>query len=164
MSEWYLFVGCLLGASIPFAWRKLLRKKACDMGAPRSTGRGVWFCWRSRRERCLRLVRSGGSESAWLAIPIHGNYVPFYRTVPPEQMQGLIATDVNHMLATSLSAIIEDPRLDLYKEQRKTQPSEDVIQNMNRNLVIAPSGQYFTISFEYPDRMKAQETVFQCCF
>ena len=68
---------------------------------------------------------------------------------------------------TSLSSIVQDPRLDLYKEDRARIPLEDVIERMRQDMQIsrdAPAnagGDYlpFHITFAYSDRIKAQETV-----
>jgi hypothetical protein len=85
----------------------------------------------------------------------------------PLQASELLAEWQNEVLSrTSLSSIITDPRLDLYRSQRARQPIEDVIQTMrNRDIRIqfgpfrGVSFAVFTISFVYRDRMKAQETV-----
>jgi len=68
---------------------------------------------------------------------------------------------------TSLSQIIQDPRLDLYKQQRAKEPLEDVIEKMRTEdikIQIQSAGEArgasaFFISFSYPDRYKAQQTV-----
>ncbi len=70
---------------------------------------------------------------------------------------------------TSLSQIIQDPRLDLYKSERDRQPLEDVIEKMRtkdiaiRIMSIAGQGNRpasaFSISFAYPDAHKAQAVV-----
>ncbi len=70
---------------------------------------------------------------------------------------------------TSLSSIIQDPRLDLYKKERASQPLEDVIETMRTRdikiqIVSLPSGagmkaSAFTISFSYQDPHKAHDTV-----
>jgi polysaccharide biosynthesis transport protein len=70
---------------------------------------------------------------------------------------------------TSLSNIIQDPRLDLYKAERASKPLEDVIEEMRvRDIKItidslagegARRASAFSISFRYPDRLKAQQTV-----
>jgi uncharacterized protein involved in exopolysaccharide biosynthesis len=68
---------------------------------------------------------------------------------------------------TSLSSIITDPRLDLYKEERNSSPLEDVIETMrNRDIHItvdSAPGEHrasaFAISFAYRDRVKAHDTV-----
>jgi uncharacterized protein involved in exopolysaccharide biosynthesis len=70
---------------------------------------------------------------------------------------------------TSLSSIIQDPRLDLYKTERASQPLEDVIETMRTRdikiqIVSLPSGSgmkasAFTISFSYKDPHKAHDTV-----
>ena len=66
---------------------------------------------------------------------------------------------------TSLSQIIQDPRLDLYKSERERIPLLDVIEQMRgRDLTIriqSPASDYvpFTISFAYSDPVKARDTV-----
>jgi hypothetical protein len=63
---------------------------------------------------------------------------------------------------TSLSSIINDPRLDLYGSERSRQPLEDVIETMRTrdlNINLAGPGSAFTISFAYRDRRKAHDTV-----
>lgn len=64
---------------------------------------------------------------------------------------------------TSLSTVINDPRLRLYQSQLKTTPLEDVIQDMLRHigLTTIARGAYtdFYLSFNYSDRYKAQQTV-----
>jgi uncharacterized protein involved in exopolysaccharide biosynthesis len=67
----------------------------------------------------------------------------------------------------SLSSIITDPKLDLYKSQRASSPLEDVIENMRNNdiriqMTSVPGetrASVFSISFSYPDRVKAHDTV-----
>lgn len=74
----------------------------------------------------------------------------------------------NVMLSHSdLAAIINDPRLELYAEDRKRMPLNEVIEEMRDNIHIQarPSAGgdmapiVFSISFSYPDQAKAQETV-----
>lgn len=69
---------------------------------------------------------------------------------------------------TVLSAIIQDPRLDLYKAMRATTPLEDVIEHMKRDLTIEPLPRSivsspdlltFRIRFRYDDPRKAQAVV-----
>lgn len=65
---------------------------------------------------------------------------------------------------TSLSAIIQDPNLDLYKNDRAKIPLEDVIEKMRNDIKItreAPGSNYltFSVTFAYPDRARAQQTV-----
>jgi uncharacterized protein involved in exopolysaccharide biosynthesis len=61
----------------------------------------------------------------------------------------------------SLTEIIQRPTMDLYRQERATYPMEDVIQDMrNRDLHmerVTPTA--FRVSFEYPDRVKAQAVV-----
>lgn len=66
---------------------------------------------------------------------------------------------------TSLSRIITDPQIDIYKEQRARQPFEDVIQTMRKQDVKMTIGDLpgrapvFTISFAYRDPKKARDTI-----
>lgn len=149
-----LLVGCLLGASIPFAWRRLRRKTIATWG---------FLAWVAvfgfvGLTAASFVYALDSFDAGWHLL--HERYrstaTMFPENGSPEQMQA-IATDATGR--TTLSTVINDPRLDLYKKQRKTQPLEDVIHNMQKNLAIAPSGPYFNISFEYSDPIKTQMAV-----
>ena len=79
-----------------------------------------------------------------------------------EQLTARLLQMENEVLSrTSLSGVILDPRLELYPEERKTQPLEDVIERMRSavriDMVRIPdSGVAFRISFRYPDQTKSQ--------
>ena len=79
-----------------------------------------------------------------------------------ERIQQMQQTIMSHQ---SLSGILNDPRLDLYKEERKTQPLEDVLDVMHGAINITyqtlpgKGASAFTIYFNYKDRYKAQQTV-----
>jgi capsular polysaccharide biosynthesis protein len=66
---------------------------------------------------------------------------------------------------TSLAQIIQSPGLELYPEERKTQPLEDVIATMRaRHIQIqlmrnGENAEAITIAFRYPDREKARKVV-----
>jgi uncharacterized protein involved in exopolysaccharide biosynthesis len=71
---------------------------------------------------------------------------------------------------TSLSTIITDPRLDLYKNERAKEPIEDVIEGMKHDIKInilelpgsmtsQGAASAFNIQFSYPDSHKAQAVV-----
>src|SRR5262249_32765100 len=68
---------------------------------------------------------------------------------------------------TSLSNIIQQPNLDLYKRDRARMPLEDVIENMRHDIGIqidpthsvAGRSLAFHVQFIYRDRVKAQATV-----
>jgi uncharacterized protein involved in exopolysaccharide biosynthesis len=70
---------------------------------------------------------------------------------------------------SSLAQIIQDPSVDLYREERRRYPLEDIIQNMRQHdiriflhepkIPFSGSASAFEISFEYPDRAKAQRVV-----
>jgi LPS O-antigen subunit length determinant protein (WzzB/FepE family) len=99
---------------------------------------------------------------------------------PKQVSEGVDRTTINQELAerigqmqqeilsrTSLSRMITDPRLDLYKDQRASQPLENVIETMRtRDIHITIDSlpgmrraSAFQISFQYPDRTKAHDTV-----
>lgn len=77
----------------------------------------------------------------------------------------LISMEQEVLSRTSLSGVIQDPRLDLYRRAREHQPLEDVIEQMRtRDIKIQNLGSGrdyvpFTIRFTYPDRIKARDTV-----
>ena len=147
-------VACLLGASIPFTWRRPRKKRIATWGF------AIWvavfgfagmlaadvFYWYDNWEIGPHLLGEQYRSTATM----------FVQNGTAEQIQA-IATDATRN--GTLTTIINDPRLDLYKRERQTQPLEDVIQNMRRNLAIRPSGQYLNVSFEYHDRYKAQQAV-----
>jgi polysaccharide biosynthesis transport protein len=101
---------------------------------------------------------------------------------PAQISESIVKTTTNQLLTerilqmqseilsrTSLSGIIQDPRLDLYKSDRGSKPLEDVIENMRtRDIKItidslpgegSRRASAFKIQFSYPDRLKAQQTV-----
>jgi hypothetical protein len=77
--------------------------------------------------------------------------------------QQLLALKTAVFSRTSLTAIVNDPRMRLYHDQRNTMPLEDVLETMKRHLAITQignlDGSIFTVSFDYPDYYKAQQTV-----
>jgi hypothetical protein len=88
--------------------------------------------------------------------------------VHPNLNQFLFQLQTEILSRTSLSSIIQDPRLDLYKEERAGTPLEDVIEKMRRKDIqikadapVGASRDYlaFHVTFAYPDRLKAQQTV-----
>jgi succinoglycan biosynthesis transport protein ExoP len=101
---------------------------------------------------------------------------------PAQISQSIVATTINQQLTeriqqmeneilsrTSLSGLIQDPRLDLYKSERQSKPLEDVIEEMRSKdikiQIVSLAGDErrrasaFTVSFSYADRLKAQQTV-----
>jgi len=77
----------------------------------------------------------------------------------PEQMTEL-QRDV--LSRTSLSAVIQDPRVAIYRDQLKSEPLDDVIQTMRRHLTVQPSDanpQDLRISFQYRERFRTERTV-----
>jgi capsular polysaccharide biosynthesis protein len=149
-----LLVGCLLGALSPFAWRRLRRKSTSTWGF------AIWtlvFGFVGVLGASVAFALWAQGEQNPLGLRYRSTATVFIQNGSGEQIQAIATNATSHI---ALGTIITNRRLDLYKEERKTQPLEDVIQNMNRNLALTPSGEYLTISFEYPDRYKAQQTVF----
>jgi capsular polysaccharide biosynthesis protein len=72
-----------------------------------------------------------------------------------QEMQGEILS------RSSLTEIIQRPTMDLYRQERAIYPMEDVIEKMrNRDVHIERGTRAaFRMSFEYPDRVKAQAVV-----
>ncbi|MDP9055133.1 MAG: hypothetical protein M3N93_12675 [Acidobacteriota bacterium] len=101
---------------------------------------------------------------------------------PAQISENIVQTTINQQLnervmqmeqeilsRTSLSTLIQDPRLNLYPTERAKEPIEDVIEHMRTQDIkiridsLAGEGSRrasaFSISFRYPDRLKAQQTV-----
>jgi succinoglycan biosynthesis transport protein ExoP len=127
-------------------------------------------------------VFAGLVISTVVAFLVQNTYISTatLQITPKQVSDSIVKTDVNQELTerigqmqqsimsrTSLSSIITDPRLDLYKDERASQPLEDVIETMrNRDIHITIDslpGEHrasaFTISFQYRDRVKAHDTV-----
>jgi succinoglycan biosynthesis transport protein ExoP len=90
-------------------------------------------------------------------------------TVNQRLTERILQMEQEILSRTSLSAIIQDPHLDLYKSERASKPLEDVIESMRVNDIKisinslpgdgSRSASAFTIRFFYPDRVKARDTV-----
>jgi uncharacterized protein involved in exopolysaccharide biosynthesis len=93
------------------------------------------------------------------------------RSTTNQQLTDRILQMENEILSrTSLSAIIQNPRLNLYPTDRAKKPLEDVIEQMrNKDIrieimnlpgaVLERKASAFRVSFEYSDRFRAQQTV-----
>jgi uncharacterized protein involved in exopolysaccharide biosynthesis len=93
------------------------------------------------------------------------------RSTLNQQLNDRIIQMENEILSrNSLSAIIQDPRLNLYPGERTQKPLEDVIEQMRTKDVRIEILQLpgaasdrkasaFKVQFEYSDRFKAQQTV-----
>lgn len=127
-------------------------------------------------------VFAGLVVSTVVAFLVQNTYVSeaTLQITPAQISESIVKTTINQQLTerisemqqeimsrTSLSSIITDPRLDLYKSERASQPLEDVIEMMrNRDVRITINStpgerraSAFSISFAYPDRTKAHDTV-----
>jgi len=106
---------------------------------------------------------------AVVAVADRFDVLPYhYRSVATLRLRGGNAGQVPVLTAdvlsrTSLSTVINDPRLQLYREQLRTLPLEDVIQMMKKDLSVKRvgnmQGPIFNVTFDYPDRYKALMTV-----
>jgi polysaccharide biosynthesis transport protein len=127
-------------------------------------------------------VFAGLVISTVVAFLVQNTYVSkaTLQITPKQVSESIVKTTINQELTerigqmqqeilsrTSLSSIITDPRLDLYKEERASQPLEDVIETMrNQDIHITIDSlpgerraSAFQISFQYRDRNKAHDTV-----
>jgi uncharacterized protein involved in exopolysaccharide biosynthesis len=83
-------------------------------------------------------------------------------SAPAELRPEIGAMEQTIMSRTSLSTVITEGRLDLYRNERSREPLEDVIETMRtRDLHFSQAGtaSAFTISFTYSDPKKARDTV-----
>jgi len=158
-SNIWLFelIGTLFGVSAILGWKKIRKRplttwrvgiSAIVLGLLGFVG-AVLFGEYDRFDGGHHLVREQWRSTALMSA----------QNMTPEQLQAL-ATQV--LSRTSLSRIINDPRLLLYKNELSTKPLEDVIEEMQGHLAIAAinkDAHYFSISFEYADRFKTQQTV-----
>jgi succinoglycan biosynthesis transport protein ExoP len=79
----------------------------------------------------------------------------------------IVSMETQILSRTSLSQIIQDPKLDLYRSMRAKQPLDDVIDEMQRNIHVElrgldGSGRHasaFRIGFFYSEKTKARDTV-----
>ena len=84
------------------------------------------------------------------------------RTADPSGAAAITAEVLN---PETLSAIANDPRLQLYRRAMTTEPLEDVLRGMRGHVSVSQhpygdgDGTGITLSFEYNDDFKAQQTV-----
>ena len=77
-------------------------------------------------------------------------------------LEGLQAMEADVLSRTSLSNMIQRPRLKLFPDDMARKPIEDVIEEMRKSIRITMAnsgGPAFSISFVYPDPLKAQATM-----
>ncbi len=107
-----------------------------------------------------------GTGFAWLLPSEYTSKATLQLT--PAEVQTIFQLQSKVLSRTSLSQIVNDPELLLYKDQLKETPLEDVIEGMKRNIriqIVALPGNLgkrasaFDIDFTYTDRWKAQRTV-----
>jgi len=90
------------------------------------------------------------SENPLAAASSPTSSAEFLRQVEPEILS-----------ADNLASVIQNTRLNLYRSEQSTKSIGELVREMRANLSITPfnSGSAFSISFTYPDRFKAQQTV-----
>ncbi len=103
---------------------------------------------------------------SWFVTPLYVSSAEMQLSpAGPNFAERVISMEQDVLSRTSLSVIIQDPRLGLYKRERARLPLEDVIQQMRTQDIgirIMPQGKEnlrFRISFSYPDPEKARATV-----
>lgn len=142
-------LGAVLGLSIVVAYRKLRSKSLLAWGfAISAVAFGLLGAIATDVASIFDLLGNQYRSTATMEAP----------NDTPEQIAAL-TTGV--LSGASLSAVIHNPHLGIYADQIKTRPLEDVIQDMQQHLTITPilDGHAFTVSFEYGNRFKAQQTV-----
>jgi hypothetical protein len=102
-----------------------------------------------------------GAGAAVLAIAISFLIADRFISSSVVKADGPISSDTVEQVLNrkSLAEIIMRPDLDLYRSKRQTHPIEDVVQEMRRNIRVAAvnSPSIASVSFQYPDRYKAQQ-------
>jgi succinoglycan biosynthesis transport protein ExoP len=91
------------------------------------------------------------------------------RPAPPNVLQqraadNLAMEEQEVLSRTTLEGVIEDPSLDLYKEERQHMPIEKIVERVRRDIrlqILPPEGGalkpiVFSVSFNYPNPAKAQ--------
>ena len=110
------------------------------------------------------------SRAAMEIVPAQVSASIVQSTLNSELAERLQQMETEILSRSTLGALIGDPRLQLYKEQLKSRPLEDVIEDMRKDIQItlvgnaggitnSHRGSAFTIQFTYPDKYKAQQTV-----
>jgi len=85
--------------------------------------------------------------------------------VRPNLREYILQMEQEVLRRTSLSSIIQDPHLNLYKSERARMPLEDVIEKMRREdiqiTMETPGSNYpaFRLTFAYSDPVMARDTV-----
>lgn len=143
-------LGFASGLFVAVAWRRFRRKRLLS-----------WWFAVSAVAFGLMGALAADAASFWnlLGNRYRSTALVSVQNSTPEQIQALTREVLSR---TSLTTVIYNLNLMLYKDQWKTQPLEDIIDTMRKHLSIAPSGsngRFLTITFEYGDRIKAMETV-----
>jgi capsular polysaccharide biosynthesis protein len=111
--------------------------------------------------QAVNLAASRGSEQAFLWANQYRSTATF--VLPTVQPAEVDAIKKQVLSRTSLSGVVNDPRLRLYSKQQATTPLEDIIQLMISRITISThtyrEGTFVSLAFEYPDRFKAQQGV-----
>jgi hypothetical protein len=125
-----------------------------------------------------KLAAAGAVVAAGLSFTLPVNYVSTatirvtpqqdpIRPATPQQLEEragdhLVSLETDILSRRSLAEIIQQPSLDLYREERRRMPLEDIVEEMRNDIHIeASSPEAVRISFQYPDRVKAQATLYE---
>ena len=146
--------GAVLGLLTALAWRRFRKKTLVSWWLP---------------SLAIPLILAGtiAADLALMPFDDTGNLfgLPYRSTavlsIENRTTDQIEALEGQVLSRTSLSEIVTDSHLKLYQDKLKNQPLEDVVQTMRQHLTITPDagGHYFTVSFVYKDRHKAQQTV-----
>lgn len=151
---WGFATGTLLGFLTVFVTRWPRHTKRVAAFAAAGLVSALVVSWliphRYKSTAIMMLQPAVLTENPLAAIPSPTSSAEFLRQVEPR----ILSTD-------SLAGVIQDPRLSLYRRERGTESIGEVVREMRANLSITPlnSGSAFSVSFTYPDRFKAQQTV-----
>jgi hypothetical protein len=115
-----------------------------------------------------------GFGASYLRKPLYASkatllmttFPPITTQDPTRQLITMVQREQTQVMSpTRLSAIINDPRLNLYSDERRNAPPEDVISEMRSHILVeyamlpGSHSAAFNILFSYPDKFKAQQTV-----
>jgi LPS O-antigen subunit length determinant protein (WzzB/FepE family) len=107
---------------------------------------------------------AGLAVAGWFAVRTPDRYVStavvqYAADSPEAAMESLRNLQQEVFSRSSLTRLIMQD--DLYRDERRTEPLEDIVMNMRRNSIavraLGKPAAAFSVSFEYPDRYKAQK-------
>jgi capsular polysaccharide biosynthesis protein len=122
-----------------------------------------WFLWVATTAGILGMVMAQYGSNVYRWPNMYRSTITFVlRTADPSGAAAITAEVLN---PETLSVIANDPRLQLYQRAMATEPIEDVLRGMREHVSVSThpygdgDGTEITLSFEYNDNFKAQQTV-----